>query len=156
MLYVPANNFSVISGHFLSSWYKSVLSMDKVSHSRTQHSLRIVILHHVFVPRASFYLQASHLDICLIDSLRPINNRSVIKGRVFLGWTSAKLGLMFLLKDTMQWRRWGSNPRPLCLESSTLPLRYCTPSSWYGTRDDPKVLILAWYLCQGSHRNSKT
>ena len=41
------------------------------------------------------------------DSLRPINNLSVIKGRVFLGWTSTKLGLMFLLKDTMQWRRWG-------------------------------------------------
>ena len=33
------------------------------------------------------------------DSLRPINNLSVIKGRVFLGWTSTKLGLMFLLKD---------------------------------------------------------
>ena len=43
------------------------------------------------------------------DSLRPINNLSVIKGRVFLGWTSTRLGLMFLLKDTRQWRRWGSN-----------------------------------------------
>ena len=42
------------------------------------------------------------------DSLRPINNFSVIKGRVFLGWTSPKLGLMSLLKDTMQWCRWGS------------------------------------------------
>ena len=31
------------------------------------------------------------------DSLRPINNLSVIKGQVFLGWTSTKLGLMFLL-----------------------------------------------------------
>ena len=26
------------------------------------------------------------------DSLRPINNLSVKQGRVFLGWTSAKLG----------------------------------------------------------------
>ena len=43
------------------------------------------------------------------DSLCPINNLSVIKGQVFLGWTSTKLGLMFLLKDTTQWRRWGSN-----------------------------------------------
>ena len=34
------------------------------------------------------------------DSLRPINDLSVIKGRVFLGWTSTKLGFMFLLKDT--------------------------------------------------------
>ena len=40
------------------------------------------------------------------DSLGPINNLSVIKGRVFLGWTSTKLGLMFLLKDTKQWRQW--------------------------------------------------
>ena len=58
----------------------------------------------------------------LFDSLRPINNLSVIKGRVLLGWTSTKLGLMFLLKGTMQWHRWGSNPRPQDLESSTLPL----------------------------------
>ena len=33
-----------------------------------------------------------------VDSLRPINNLSVIKGQVFLGWTSTELGLMFLLK----------------------------------------------------------
>ena len=57
-------------------------------------------------------------------SLLPINNISVLKGPVFLGWTSTKLGLMFLLKDTIQWRRWGSNPRPFCLESSTLPLSH--------------------------------
>ena len=33
---------------------------------------------------------------CLVwfDSLRLINNLSVIKGRVFMGWTSTKLGLM--------------------------------------------------------------
>ena len=57
------------------------------------------------------------------DSLRPINNLSVIKGRVFLGWTSTKLGLMFLLKDTMQWRRWGSNLRSRVKHSTTEPLR---------------------------------
>ena len=34
---------------------------------------------------------------------------------------------MFLLKDTTQWRRWGSNPRPLGLESSTQPLSHCAP-----------------------------
>ena len=58
------------------------------------------------------------------DSLRPINNLSVINGRVFLGWTSTKLELMFLLKETTQWRRWGSNPRPLGLDSSTQPLSH--------------------------------
>ena len=61
------------------------------------------------------------------DSLRPINNLSVIKGQVFLGWTSTKLGLMFLLKDTTQWRRWGSNSQLFGLESSTLPLSHCAP-----------------------------
>ena len=30
-------------------------------------------------------------------------------------------------RTTTQWRRWGSNPRPLCLESSTLPLSHCAP-----------------------------
>ena len=34
--------------------------------------------------------------ICLFDSLRPINNLSVKQGRVFLGSTSTKLGLMCL------------------------------------------------------------
>ena len=42
------------------------------------------------------------LCVCLFDSLRPINNLSSIKGRIFLGSTSTKLGLMFLLKDTTQ------------------------------------------------------
>ena len=43
------------------------------------------------------------------DSLRPINNLSVKKGRVFLGWTSTKLVLMFLLKDTTQWHKTNGN-----------------------------------------------
>ena len=34
---------------------------------------------------------------------------------------------MFLLKDTSQWRQWGSNPRHLCLKSSTLPLSHYAP-----------------------------
>ena len=32
------------------------------------------------------------------DSLHPINNLSVIKGRIFLGWTSTKLGQMCLVQ----------------------------------------------------------
>ena len=35
-------------------------------------------------------------DFVWFDSLRPINNLSVKKGQVFLGWTSIKLGLMCL------------------------------------------------------------
>ena len=87
-----------------------------------------------FVQKILSANNASCIYFCLFvwfDSLRPINNLSVIKGRVFLGWTSTKLGLMFLLKDTTQWRRWGSNPRPFGLESSTLPLSHCAPTCIY-------------------------
>ena len=79
------------------------------------------------------YIFSPHFQVGLFvlfvwfDSLRPIINISVIKGRVFLGWTSTKLGLMFLIKDTTQWRRWGSYPRPFGLESSTLPLSHYAP-----------------------------
>ena len=33
-------------------------------------------------------------------------------------------------RTTTQWRRWGSNPRPFGLESSTLPLSHCA-TFWY-------------------------
>ena len=41
----------------------------------------------------------NYREVCVLfdlDSLHPINNISVIKGRVFLRWTSFKLGLMCL------------------------------------------------------------
>ena len=44
------------------------------------------------------------------DSLRSINNLSVIKGQVFVGWTSTKLGLMFLLNNNGDQVVVGSNP----------------------------------------------
>ena len=50
----------------------------------------------------NFYLPLTqnncHADsaVCLLDSLRPINNLSVMWGRVVLGGTSTKLGLMCL------------------------------------------------------------
>ena len=84
------------------------------------------------------------------DSLRPINNLSVIKGRVFLGWTSTKLGLMFLLKDTTQWRRWGLNPRPLGLELSTLPLGPCAPSRKFCKRGSDSDVFFSWWKEGGS------
>ena len=73
----------------------------------------------------------------------------VIKGRVFLGCTSTKLGLMFLLNDTTQWRWWGSNPQPLGLESSTLPLSHCAPTNVL------IILIETWKLQHSSYPNSK-
>ena len=89
-----------------------------------------IILNAILLSSQFFSKLIVYLFVCLFDwfdSLRPINNLSVIKGRVFLGWTSSKLGLMFLLKNAMQWGRWGSNPQPLDLESSTLPLSHCPP-----------------------------
>ena len=68
------------------------------------------------------FLMEANSNVVRFDSLHPINYLSVIKGQVFLGWTSTKLGLMFFLKDTTQWCRWGCNLWPLGLESSTLPL----------------------------------
>ena len=32
-------------------------------------------------------------------------------------------------RTTTQWRRWGSNPRPFGLESSTQPLSHCAPET---------------------------
>ena len=72
--------------------------------------------------------------VCLIWSFTSKNNISVMQGRVFFDWTSTKLGLMFLLKDTTQLRWWDSNPQPLGLESSPLPLSHCAPiwcCSWF-------------------------
>ena len=91
-------------------------------------------LKQMFVNQQNHYLSMgkplwSSCFICFV-SLHPINNLSVMQGRVFLGWTSLKLGLMFLLNDTTQWHWWGSNLRPLGLESSTLPLSHCAPCLW--------------------------
>ena len=75
--------------------------------------------------------------------LHPINNLSEIKERVFLGWTSSKLGLMFLPKDKTHRRRWGSNPRPFGLQSSTLPLSHCAPPP--PPPPPPKKLYLTFF-----------
>ena len=60
---------------------------------------------------------------CLFDSLRPINNFSVIKGRVILGWTSTKLELMFLLTPV---RLEPAVLRSRVKHSTTEPLRSLT------------------------------
>ena len=52
----------------------------------------------------------------------PANNFSVILWRVFLGWTSTKQRIKRLAEVHSAAPRWGSNPQPLDLKSSTLPL----------------------------------
>ena len=59
------------------------------------------------------------------DCLRPINNLSVIKGWVFLGWTSTKLGLMCLAQGynmVMPVRLEPEAPRSPIKYSTTEPL----------------------------------
>ena len=62
--------------------------------------LLVLLLLLLFISTISFILLVTELAtrdmFCLVrfDSLRPINNLSVIKGRVFMGCTSTKLGLM--------------------------------------------------------------
>ena len=60
--------------------------------------------------------------VCLIWFFTSHQQSLSYIGMIFLGWTSIEVGLMFLLKDTTQWRQWGLNQRPLGLESSTLPV----------------------------------
>ena len=55
-------------------------------------------------------------------------------------------------KTTPQWRRWGSNPRLLGLESRTLPLSNCAP--WNQFKPSSKIfywrfqgcILLLWFL----------
>ena len=103
----------------------------------TSFYLYIVIMSWLFCDniyngrKLGFHFSSLHWEVWILfvwfDSLRLINNLSVIKGHVFLCWTSTKLGVMFLLMDTTQWRQWASNQRPLGIESSTLPLSHCVP-----------------------------
>ena len=60
------------------------------------------------------------------DSLRPINNRSALKGWVFQGWTSTKLGLMCLAQGhnaVTPVRLEPTAPRSQVKHSTTEPLR---------------------------------
>ena len=58
----------------------------------------------IIMPDVRSWSQLIYVCFAWFDSLCPINNISVLKGQVSLGWTSTKLGLMFLLKDKTQWR----------------------------------------------------
>ena len=49
------------------------------------------VLNSAFISETLFFF-VFFVFCFLFDSLRPINNLSVKQGRVFLGWTSTKLG----------------------------------------------------------------
>ena len=55
--------------------------------------------------------------------------------------------LYVLLRNTTQWRRWGSNPLPLSLESSTLPLSHCAPTGKILMQTTKVILVYhSWSL----------
>ena len=65
-------------------------------------------------------------DPVLFDTLCPINNLSVIKGRIFLGRTSTKLGLMRLAQGhnaLTPVRLESAAPQSRVKHSTTEPLR---------------------------------
>ena len=77
----------------------------------------------------------------LFNFLRPINNLSVIKGRVFLGWTSTKLGLMCLAQ--------GHNAgTPVRLEPAALRSRvtHSTTEPLYSLEDTIGLSKRQWRL----------
>ena len=61
------------------------------------------------------------------DSLCPINNLSVIKRWVFLGWTSTKLDLMCLAQGHIAVKPVRLKPAAPRSHSSTLPLSHSPP-----------------------------
>ena len=112
---------------FVCIMYKTSLTisiqMNFLMHSYFMHIDTISHLYLRMRKKERWYSRKSIL--VRYDSLYPINNLSVINERS--SWVEPVLSLMFLLKDTTQWYRWGSNPRPLSLESSYLPLSHCAP-----------------------------
>ena len=100
-------------------------------------------------------------DFCLIwfftwfDSLHLINNLSVTKGHVFLGWTSTKLRSMCLAQghNAVMWVRLEpAAPRSWVKHSTTEPLRFltvtwekqqCGSASWEDSdQSDPSLHCL--------------
>ena len=96
---------------FTSDWYHFYLFLIFIDFT-DKYKIKSIIL----IIRRINMINEVYLFV-RFNSLRPINNLSVIKGRVFLG--------QFYARINAQWRRWGSNPRPLGLKPSTLPLSHC-------------------------------
>ena len=59
------------------------------------------------------------------DAFSPINNLSFTSGRVFLGWTSTKLGLMCLAQ--------GHNAVPILETRSEVKVKITVTQGWYTT-----------------------
>ena len=107
------------------------------AHTHAQMHTYMYVRTHVF----NTYIHT----FCLFDLILyvPVNSFSVMSdGRIFLGWTSTKQGLMSLAQ--------GHNAmtpvrlEPAALESSTLPLSHCGPHTHTHTHTRTHSYIHTW------------
>ena len=104
------NSYTLLSGGL----FKVIFSNNKTQFASDLHMWQMIL---------SLQNLLSQRFVCLIWIFMP---QSTI---LQLRWTEPVLSKdkCVLLKDTTQWRWWGSKPWPLVLESNTLPLSYCSP-----------------------------
>ena len=88
----------------------------------------------------------------LLDSLPPINNLSVKQGLPGMNQYQPRINVSYS-RTTTQWRQWGSNPLPLGLESSTLPVGHCAPIYSFITCTYHVVLLIVYHDDNGSQGN---
>ena len=110
--------FSMYTPKIIGKWYQQCFGHTKTNYVDTQTferhefwaaALLILLLFVCFI--WFFTSQSTLFQLCRdrSSSVEPVLSKDQ----------------SILLKDTTQWRQWGSNPRPLCRESSTLPLSHC-------------------------------
>ena len=142
-MHLISSHYNMKNRYNMSAWKKREVKLVKTSMDIYKH----------VVSWSSKYIKWAMTWFLFVwfDSLRPISNLSVIKGQIFLGWTSTKLGLMCLAQEHHEWLWWGSNPWPLGLESSTLPLSHCAlscdvrfPTMWYVRSESLRPACAVW------------
>ena len=94
IFYVPVNNFSVMLGRVFLGW--SSTKQGLMCFAKGHNAMTPVRLE-PGTPRSLVMHSTTEFPTsCLFDLIHyfPVNNLSVMSGRVFLGWTSTKQGLM--------------------------------------------------------------
>ena len=107
----------------------------------------MLLLSTIFFSSKNFYQSHNQWQtvwFCLFDLILYIPSTIFQLNRDGSSWVEPELNVSNS-RNTMQWGRWGSNPRPLGLESSTLPLSHCAPYKQFGSRSGP-MLCWSWSL----------
>ena len=112
-----------------SSWCHPWVGLQWVFVVFSDHFCLLFCVHEVLVYLAS--IQRFAIDLFDLILYVPVNNFSVLSGRVFLGWTRTKQGFMCLTQGHNIVTPVRLEPAPFCLKSSTLPLSHCAPREWH-------------------------